>query len=79
VAQYANGGTEMFKERLKSYNIHASETAWVGTDFDFVLENNETIDELYTQVQSIVTGRVPSRLDATERPLYVGLADSLHI
>ena len=79
VAQYANSGTEMFKEKLKSYNIHASETAWVGTDFDFVLENNETIDELYTQVQSIVTGRVPSRLDATERPLYVGLADSLHI
>ena len=79
VAQYANSGTEMFQEKLKSYKIHASETAWVGTDFDFVLDNNETIDELYNQVRGIVTGQVPSRLDATERPLYVGLSDSLHI
>lgn len=54
VAKYANSGLDMFKEKLESYGIHASETAWVGTDFDFVLDNNETIDDLFTQVKSLV-------------------------
>ena len=54
--------------------IHASETSWVGTDFDAVLDNNGTIEELYAQVRNLVS----DPLDANERPLYVGLADSLH-
>ena len=41
VAEYANSGVEMFQEKLKTYGIHASETAWVGTKFDFTLDNNE--------------------------------------
>ena len=65
----------MSKERISKLGIHASETAWVGTNFDHILNNNATIDDLYTQVRSLV----PSHLDAIEHPLYVGLADSLHI
>jgi len=61
-------------ERIKRLKIHASETAWVGTKFDHILDNNATIDDLYLQVRNLV----PNHLDATERPLYVGLADSLH-
>jgi hypothetical protein len=61
-------------ERMKRRKIHASETAWVGTKFDHILDNNATIDDLYTQVKNLV----PNHLDANERPLYVGLADSLH-
>jgi len=75
VAEYANQGLEMFQEKLKTLGIHASETAWVGTKFDYTLDNNETIDDLYTQVQSVI-GLVQDPLDANERPLYVGLEHS---
>jgi hypothetical protein len=75
VAEYANNGIEMFKETLSSYGIHASETAWVGTKFDHILDNNETIDDLYTQVKSII-GLAQDRPDANERPLYAGLERS---
>jgi hypothetical protein len=61
-------------ERMKRSKIHASETAWVGTKFDHILDNNATIDDLYSQVRNLV----PNHLDASELPLYVGLADSLH-
>lgn len=63
------------QEKLSKLNIHASETAWVGTKFDAVLDNNYSIDDLYAQVISLV----PNHLDATEPPPYVGLSDSLHI
>jgi hypothetical protein len=62
-------------ERLKKVGIHASETAWVGTDFDAVLDNNGSIDDLFEQTKNLVS----NPLDANEPPLYVGLADSLHI
>jgi hypothetical protein len=41
-------------ERLKKLDIHASETAWVGTKFDQILDNNSTLDHLYQQVISLV-------------------------
>ena len=41
-------------KRMELRKIHASETAWVGTKFDFVLENNSTIDDLYKQVQALI-------------------------
>jgi len=63
VAHYANQGVEMFMEKLSSYGIHASETAWVGTEFDHVLDNNETIDDLYNQIHSLINLE-PSHLAA---------------
>ena len=77
VAEYANSGLEMFKEKLSSYGIHASETAWVGTKFDHVLDNNETIDDLYTQVKGVIN-LAQDHLVANGHPLYVESADSLH-
>lgn len=32
-------------------NIHASEWAWVGTEFDATIDNNGSIDSLYKQVK----------------------------
>jgi hypothetical protein len=75
VAEYANEGQELFKQKLNELGIHASETAWVGTKFDYILDNNETIDDLYTQVKSVI-GLAQDRLDASERPLYAGLLNS---
>jgi hypothetical protein len=34
-------------------DVHVSETAWVGTDFDIVIDNNGNIEDLYRQVKSL--------------------------
>ena len=51
------------RERLKTLGIHASETAWVGTDFDAVLDNNGTMDHLYQQIIGLVQDRPAARAD----------------
>ena len=52
----ANLGSEIDGQRLKDYRVHISETAWIGTDFDLVLDNNGTIDELYSKLETIIVG-----------------------
>ena len=61
------------KTQLGKYNIHASETAWVGTNFDVVLENDGSIDDLFAKVKDLV----PSRPDAIGSLLYEVHAGSL--
>jgi hypothetical protein len=41
-------------DRLNKLGIHASETAWVGTKFDVVLDNNTSLDSLFVQVEKLV-------------------------
>ena len=65
----------MGKTRMQLLGIHASETAWVGTKFDAVMDNNGTIDDLYEQVLGIISPE-QGHLDASERPLYAGLVRS---
>lgn len=43
------------RSRLEEQSVHASEFSWVGQTFDNVLSNDGTIQELYTQVDSILT------------------------
>ena len=40
--------------KLKQLGIHASETAWVGIEFDKVIKNNSSLDDLYKQVENVV-------------------------
>jgi hypothetical protein len=42
------------KDAMSKQNIHASETAWAGTEFDAVLDNNGTLDHLYQQINDLV-------------------------
>jgi hypothetical protein len=56
VAVDANRGSNVALNELKRLKIHASETAWVGTEFDAVVDNNSTIDALYQQARSLVIG-----------------------
>jgi hypothetical protein len=65
-------------ERMRRLGIHASETAWVGTKFDFVLYNNTSIDDLYEQVKEVISLE-QDPLASIERPLYEGPFDSLNI
>ena len=62
----ANGNStwSISHRKLEKLGIHASETAWVGTDFDAVLDNNCTLDDLYQQVKSLVTSPAQDRPDA---------------
>jgi len=41
-------------ERMKQRNVHDSETAWVGRKFDYVIDNNGSIQDLYNQVKLLV-------------------------
>ena len=41
--------------RLEQMGVHASESAWVGTKFNVVLDNNGTLDDLYQQVKQLIS------------------------
>lgn len=47
----ANRGDYVSKFKLSEFRIHPSESSWVGTDFDFVIENSKSIDELYKKIK----------------------------
>lgn len=51
-----NTSWALSKRRLESLKIHASETSWIGTKFDAVLDNNSTLDHLYEQVKNLAQG-----------------------
>lgn len=52
------------KTELEKYNIHASETAWIGTNFDAVIDNNaDGLDNLYAQVKDLVLNLQASKED----------------
>jgi hypothetical protein len=52
------------KNELETYKIHASETAWIGTDFDAVIDNNEDgMDNLFKQVKNLVVNHQPAKED----------------
>ena len=56
-AQMANDGDIAARIELDRFKVHASETAWVGTEFDAVVDNNGSIEDLYDQVKSLVLDR----------------------
>jgi hypothetical protein len=58
VAVAANQGHNYAVQELKMRKIHASETAWVGTDFDVIVDNNGSIDDLYNQAKLIVSNEI---------------------
>jgi len=50
----ANRGNNIAINDLKMRKIHASETSWVGTEFDAEIDNNGSIEDLYQQVKLLV-------------------------
>ncbi|NBV66567.1 MAG: hypothetical protein EBR75_05795, partial [Actinobacteria bacterium] len=43
------------REQLERSKVHASETAWIGTKFDAVIDNNaDGLDRLYSQIKDLV-------------------------
>jgi len=54
------------KTRMFEYNIHDSETAWVGTKFDAVIDNNGSFSSLFLQIDNLINDRVPDLRVSTE-------------
>ena len=48
------------KHNIEELGIHASETAWVGQKFDATLNNDDSLDELYSQIESNIINLVPN-------------------
>lgn len=52
--------------QLETYKVHASETAWIGTEFDAVIDNNaDGLDNLYAQVKRLVVNLQAAKEDLT--------------
>lgn len=53
-------GWSIGKHYLETRGIHASEYSWIGTEFDAVLENDGSIDDLYAKIKDLVSGPLAS-------------------
>lgn len=50
----ANKGSNIALNEMKRLKVHTSEWAWIGTDFDVVLDNNGLISQLYMDLEDLV-------------------------
>jgi hypothetical protein len=59
-------GWALGKEVLTKANVHASEYSWVGSDFDALINNDGTVEDLYSQIELFldVSNQEQDRLDA---------------
>ena len=49
-----NSTWALSQRKLEKFGVHASETAWVGTKFDSVLDNNATVDDLFAKINDLL-------------------------
>ena len=49
-----NHNYSISKGRLSKLGIHQSETDWIGSEFNYVIENNGTIDDLGNKVNEVL-------------------------
>ena len=63
LALRANQGDQQARQHLTAFGVHASETAWIGTAFDAVLDNNGSLDDLYHKVSDLLRYLRVSRED----------------
>ena len=54
IAIRANRGDTKALSWLEQEGIHASEYSWAGTTFDVIVDNNGSIDHLYSQLKNLV-------------------------
>lgn len=54
IAESANRGDTKARAWLDAEGIHASEYSWAGTNFDIVVDNNGSVEELYSQIKNLV-------------------------
>ena len=52
IARLANAGDDVAQQKLADMDVHKSETNWIGSEFDHVLDNNGSFDELYANIDN---------------------------
>ena len=61
---------------IEPQGIHSSEYAWAREEFDFVIDNDGTKEELYAKIDGlIVSNKItnpPSKSTGTAQPLAIG-------
>lgn len=60
-----NSRWALSKKKLDELGVHASEYSWIGTDFDAILDNNHSLDDLYAQVISLAQDHLASTSNQT--------------
>ncbi len=64
------------KEEMQKKGAHQSEWDWMGWNFDFVIENNGTKEELYAKIDAlIVSDKIaysPAKSASGSQPLAIG-------
>ncbi len=63
LAYWANRGNAQARIDLQAHGVHASETAWVGTEFDAVIDNNGSLDDLYGKINDLLRDLRAARAD----------------
>ena len=62
------------KEEMQKQGAHKSEWDWMGWDFDIVIDNNGTKEDLYKEIDLIVSNKIahtPTQSTNTAEPLAV--------
>ena len=52
IARLANAGDDVAQQKLADMKVHKSETNWIGSEFDHVLHNNGSFDDLYASIDN---------------------------
>lgn len=52
IARLANAGDVNAQQKLADMDVHKSETNWIGSEFDHVLDNNGSFDDLYASIDN---------------------------
>ena len=63
-ARRANTGNERALKTMESSLIHPSEWKWIGTDFDMIIDNNSSLNNLYEQIEDIVLSKPSFKADS---------------
>ena len=68
--------TSYVEDNIKPVGIHSSEYAWAKSEFDYVIKNDGTLEELYQQVDDLIISNkitnTPSKSTDTTQPLAIG-------
>ena len=61
---------------IEPKGTHSSEYAWAKEEFDFVIENNATKDELYASIDELIVSNkitnTPTKSTGATQPLAIG-------
>ena len=60
-----NSAWALSKGKLDKLKIHASEYSSIGLNYDHIVENNGTIDELHNKIYEIINSQSPNLPDAS--------------